>query len=459
SAQILKDMVANFWDSLFPPKKRLRGRVNALDWWRDKALEFLQNYKSPEPLSREVYDRLTESLTDLDAALAEKLDDPPLLHELMGYAERLPVQAPEPAPAAEDGASAEDAAAEQSQALGEGEPGQQAAEPAARPAPAPQPAASGPPPSATGPAPEPSGDDAADAKKLVRFGLDQLGQAADFYLRQDPANPMSYTLRRLFAWLQVEAPPPAENGQTMIPAPDGAVKSAIENLIGNREFENAVQSSEERISQFLFWLDLSRLTAQALDALGGRHADAREAVERETAQYVKKLKGVENLAFADGTPFADKDTRLWLKSIAQQGGGPVGGGGSAAQQRIDEALSKARELVKDKKLSEAVDAMQQVLDTAGWGMGRFLAHVAMARLLMEAGKGPLAKPHADLVVEEVDRRSLEAWDPGAALSGLATAYDVYAVEEGEQAQADARKILDRIARISSAAALRISGET
>jgi type VI secretion system protein VasJ len=310
-----------------------------------------------------------------------------------------------------------------------------------------------------GSAPTPTGDQAADAKKLVRFGLDQLAVAADYYLKLDFSNPISYLLRRYAAWLQVEALPPAENGQTMIPPPDGAVKASIENLLGSREFENAISAGESHVSEFLFWLDLSRLTAQALDGLGGRGADARVAVEQATTQYVKKLRGIENYTFSDGSPFADKDTRLWLKSLSQQGGGVGGGGGSAAQQRIEEALAKARELVGAKKIAEGLEAMQQCLDNAGGGMARFLSHIAMARLLTEAGKLGFAKAHVDLAVEEIERRHLEDWDPDAALSGLSVAYEVYSVTEGDEAQAVAAKILERISRISPASALRICGES
>ncbi|MDK2955239.1 MAG: type secretion system protein VasJ [Desulfovibrionales bacterium] len=460
-AQILKDMVVNFWDTMYPPKKRLRGRVNAIEWWRDKALDFLQAFEADQPLPKETYDRLVENLKDLDETLGEKLDSPPMLRELQGYAERLPVQAPEPEAAPEPEPDASSAEGDAEQAAGaspssEEKPSEQAAPAAAAPSPQ---KSSAPPPSSTGPAPTPTGDHASDAKKLVRFGLDQLAQAADFYLKLDASNPMSYQLRRLSAWLQVEALPPAENGQTMIPPPDSAVKAAIENLLASREFENAILASESRVAEFLFWLDISRLTAKALDGLGARGADARLAVEQETAQYVKKLRGIENYTFSDGSPFADKDTKLWLKSLNQQAGGGGGGGGSVAQQRIDEALAKAREQLGAKKIAEGLEVMQQTLDNAGGGMARFLAHVAMARLLTEAGKLALAKPHADLAVEEIERRNLDVWDPDAALGGLSAAYDVYSMTEGDEAQAVATKILERISRISPASALRICGES
>ena len=41
--QILKDLTATFWDNLYPPKKRKRGRINAFKWWYDRAESFLRS--------------------------------------------------------------------------------------------------------------------------------------------------------------------------------------------------------------------------------------------------------------------------------------------------------------------------------------------------------------------------------------------------------------------------------
>ena len=30
---VLSDLVSTYWDTFYPPKKRMRGRINALKWW------------------------------------------------------------------------------------------------------------------------------------------------------------------------------------------------------------------------------------------------------------------------------------------------------------------------------------------------------------------------------------------------------------------------------------------
>ena len=39
-AQLLLDLVSNFWDTLYPAKKRMRGRFGAISWWDENAEKF-----------------------------------------------------------------------------------------------------------------------------------------------------------------------------------------------------------------------------------------------------------------------------------------------------------------------------------------------------------------------------------------------------------------------------------
>ena len=51
------------------------------------------------------------------------------------------------------------------------------------------------------------------------------------------------------------------------------------------------------------------------ELLGDGYRQAREAVCQESAFLLHRLAGLRNLAFSDGTPFADPETQRWLDSI------------------------------------------------------------------------------------------------------------------------------------------------
>jgi len=55
---ILKDVTTIFWEDLFPPKKRMRGRVNALLWFRDQVQAFFGAYTSDEAFPQDVLEKL-----------------------------------------------------------------------------------------------------------------------------------------------------------------------------------------------------------------------------------------------------------------------------------------------------------------------------------------------------------------------------------------------------------------
>lgn len=447
-AQILLDLVNGYWDTLYPAKKRIRGRFNAITWWSDNGENYLKSYDGPE-IPQATAETLTKRLADLDAALSDKSEDAPMLNQLRNYADRLPVKAPE------EQAKEQAEAQAQQQAQAKEQAHQEATDTAVEAA-----AQSVAPPTApSGPAavPQAVGDISSheEYRTALKNGLAGISGVADYLLTNDPADRVGYRIRRIVAWLPVLALPPATDGKTLIPPPDAVVKDSIVHLLESRDFAGALQAAESRVGQYLFWLDLSRLTVEALDGLGGDYQNAKLAVEAETALYVKRLGGLENLGFSDGTPFADRKTKSWLKSLNREesAGLAVGGGDDPSQQ----AFAKAQELAKNKKIFDAVTVLQNSLKSTSSGRARFLLRLGMIRLLSDVDQGGLARAHVEEVLEHIKEFRLEQWEPDLALSGYTAAYESLSAEEDDDAQALAKKTLQRIGRINPAAALKING--
>ena len=280
---------------------------------------------------------------------------------------------------------------------------------------------------------------------------------ADFIMDKDMSQPLPYRVNRLAAWLTLDQLPLADGVQTRIPAPDSSIISGIENMIAVKNFEGAAMEAESRIRDYLFWLDLSRLSYQALDSLGGKYTTALEALASETALLIRKLPGLENLTFSDGTPFADKETKAWLKRIALVEGGDAGpavaadaGGAAAAAQ---EAFSKARDLQKDKKTADALKLLETGLTQAGSGRGSVVWRVYLVRFLQENGLGRLSRPHLDVLLNQIDAFNLEGWEPDICLMALTTVYQGVEDDDDDESVKLAGSVLDRIARISPSTAL------
>lgn len=433
---ILKDLIENFWDNLYPPKKRMRGRINALSWWLDRAQAFLQEY-DPGPLPAEKIQTLREAIQGLDRAVSERADEAPLISRLVDGVNRLPVQvevAPAPAPGPEPATTA---------------PTTVAAPLKPTPAAAVLTVPSAPPVAAP--------KSAADADQVIQAGLDLLVKAADFLRSQDPGTPMAYKLTRLAAWLTVDRLPVADSNKTLIPPPDSMIRTALDNLLSGRQYQDLVQAAESRVTEFLFWLDLSRLTAEALEQLGGQYRSAAEMVTLETVLYVRRLPGLENLTYADGTPFADRETRAWLKANtlgAEHGGLSVGDSGIEAE--VAEASAQVQTLVKDKKVGEALSMLHSRLKRSSSGRGRLLWTMAVAQLLADTGQSVLARPYFEELLAVVADFKLENWEPDLAFNALRVAYQGLAQGDDQNDVEQARVVLGRLARINPAEALKMA---
>ena len=67
--QVLRDLLETYWADAFPPLKRLRGRVNALNWWRDETMRWLQGNSPAAPLPPALHQSLTEGIHALDQTM------------------------------------------------------------------------------------------------------------------------------------------------------------------------------------------------------------------------------------------------------------------------------------------------------------------------------------------------------------------------------------------------------
>jgi len=431
-AQVLLDLTTNFWDTLHPAKTRLRGRFNAVSWWRDSVQAFLTGYNGPE-IPQAAVDLLSQRLKDLDSALSDKAPDAPMLNTLVELAKALPAEPQAPAAQAQPQAAAPPAPAS-----------------AQRVAPA-APTISG---ASAAPTQALGSDD--EYRKALAAGLAELAAVADYMLFNAGTDRLGYRLRRIAAWLPLSVLPPADNGQTMIPPPEGFVKDAIAQQMVGRDFRGALQAAESRIGQYLFWLDLSRFSAEALDGLGVDYRDAKFAVEEETRLFVKRLGGLASLAFADGTPFADPKTRAWLRGLADDGPTrPMEPGDGASLS--SSTFAEASRLAKDNRVFDAVTILQGGLSNASSGRERFLLRLGMIRLLTDVDQSALAHAHVEEVLDQIKEYRLELWEPDLALSGFTTAHDALTAEGGAEAMALAKNTLQRIGRVNPAAALKMNG--
>lgn len=426
---LLRSMTENFWDGLYPELKRMRGRAQAIQWWADKSIAWLQEHP-PAGLTQELVDTLNGQLGALDSFLAASMTEPPSLFELQSMVRMFPVKVAVP----EQGAGPV---------------------PAAQPdLPSPSPAAS-----RQGEAVAFTSDafvDEDDARRTLRNALSAIGRVADFLMEKEPYSPEAFRLSRVAAWGRVDGLPPSEDGRTLLPPPPGELARALEELNENGSWAQLLRSAEEQVGIYLFWMDLACHSATALERLGRKEACT--AVEQLTRSYAERIRGIEQLSFSDGTPFASATTLLWLKKLSKD----IAGGGTEAMPAagsdplgmgIAADLSKAGEALKNGTLAEAVALLEKGMNSTVSGRESLLRRAAVVTFLLDARKPQQALPHLDRIVRDIERFSLESWDPGEAVRLLAAVHAGYRAQKDDTSKEKALAVASRISELSPSGAL------
>jgi type VI secretion system protein VasJ len=436
---VMHDLLENFWDDLFPPKKRMRGRSGAIEWWIEKTEAALKGIK-PESDAGEKRSAISTTLTRIDSLLVEHLPDPPMLRSIETALANMLSTAEETA----------ETQAEPTVEQTESEP-----EPAAKPEPSQEPTA---PSGAREPGVFATEE---DAQKIISSGMQTIRQAANALLENNPTNALAYRYQRIAAWSVVSSPPPDTNGQTQIMPPAPHVLESLVKLKENGNWEALIISAEQHLSQYIFWFDLNRLVAEALISLGDDYQSAHEEVCQDTAFFIRRFPPLSEMSFSDGTPFADPETRRWLNDISFGARLAVEStvskpGTTGEPDRKADVLAEAQALVKKKKLLNAVQLLHNELKTCVSQQEALMWRLALCRILIASKGIDMALPHLDLILKDIETYRLETWDPHFAMECLTLVWTGYTSHTDKEVKGHAKDVLSLIAKLDPAEALKLS---
>ena len=440
---VLYDFIHIYWENFFPPKKRMRGRLGAIEWWIEKTEAALKAFK-PDPVAVETIDNIKNLLSQIDNLLQEYMPESPSLRPVQRIIEQIPSLAPQKTDPTPSVSISETPQSGQLKAAVE----------------------------------EKSEDDSKvtssnsniavinteqDAHKILSMGMQKVRQAAAFLLEYNPADPLAYRCRRLAAWMQISELPPASDGCTHIPPPAPQVLQTLTDLKNNGQWNALIINAEQRLSQFIFWLDINRWVAEALMQLGAEYKSAHDTVCRETSSLLNRIPGLMELSFSDETPFADIETREWLGKIRFNNGTEAGNERlyknsdepQNSEDRITLIQSQAHALAIKKKWLEAVGLFQTELKSCVSQKEALMLRMALCRILINLKRADMTVPHLDLILNDIEVHGLESWDPLLALEGLKLVWAGYVNQADADLKKNASSILIRIARLDPVEALKI----
>jgi len=421
-------LLETYWESAFPEVKRLRGRANATQWLVEKAAAGLQQWldraeapgqgvkvKASDVAALQATEAAAQRLAEVVRA---KLGDAaPAMGPLLEVVQRVKATAEQILPPAPPPQPATPAQPAEAQPVAQPTPSTPAATPTVTTAGS-APARALDVPAVTAPA---SVEGATEYLRDAGTAIASVGAALR---RADPTDAAAYRVLRTGLWLHLAHPPPATGGKTSIPPPPENLRASLGLMLQNQRWAALLEEAESALQQHRLWLDLHRMSAQALAALGGAHARAAEAVASEVRGLLARMPPLPSLTFNDGTPLADAQTKTWLQESVAPKPAARGGGDAGGDDVPAEPVAEARKLLAAGQIAEGLAALQALVMSRPAGRARFKARLLLAQAAAGAGLQPVALA----TFEELDRESLahrlDAWEPTLAaecLKGLVAA--------------------------------------
>ncbi len=409
---LLEKLSETFWDDMFPAKKRLRGRQNATQWFIEKTGSFLEG-NEPSPEDMVLISDIAKTVKNLDYFLSDKMEDKaPNFSELSRPLKRLKEiaasQVSKPAEAVKKETKPITAAiSEAVQDVVQKVTKSKIKQPESNTAPL-----------------EPVGDISCDtdAKKALKQVQDGLRKLASYHGQVSASDPKRFRLSRSALWDNLDKLPPTKENKSQLPCPPTDKLKKVIELYESGEFIEAINLAEKSAEKMPYWFDGNRYISLSLDALGSQYEKAKQALDTEISNFVGRLPKIINLEYANGTPFADEQTKLWINSLATQSS-DQGKTESTDNDFISLAFNDAKKLAISGKLSEGFTLLNNCQTKTK--RDHFKIKMACAELACINGQVKVGIPMLERLVEETRTLKVADWESDFLVKALALLVNAY----------------------------------
>ncbi|MBU0640701.1 MAG: type VI secretion system domain-containing protein, partial [Planctomycetes bacterium] len=278
-------------------------------------------------------------------------------------------------------------------------------------------------------------------------------KVAKYLLTQDSKDARGYRLMRAVHFGALSDLPK----DRLLPPPPPPRRQFFENAATGGDWPNLLTEAEGQFAVTPLWLDVQRYVAMALKGLGGAYAAAHAAVVFDTIAVARRLPGLFDLSFKDGSSFADGATKAWLEDIQGEFGGGGGGGGGSGDA-LATAVGEARKLLSAAKAPEAIARLSAEIDGSASRRQQFRAQLALAGFCLDMNKVSLAVSLLEGLEGLAERYQLQDWEPDLAAETYRQLYEALRKSKPKPTPEDLGRLANVFAclcRLNPAAALKL----
>ncbi|MEH4264096.1 type VI secretion system protein TssA [Klebsiella aerogenes] len=211
-----------------------------------------------------------------------------------------------------------------------------------------------------------------------------------------------------------QVPPSEEDGRTRIEPPKADARALLKRLYQQQRWNELREQADSLFARGAghLWLDVQWYIHQALQKLGrGTEADI---IQDDLKGLLRRLPGLDALAFNDGSPFADEVTLNWVRQQvlgdATDWQEPAISAASTTDNDILALEAEAQEKADGDGVEAALTWLQQRPDVTTT-RERWLMHLLMARLAEQYGKSTLALHLLGQLNTQAGSLTLQQWEP------------------------------------------------
>jgi len=355
--KVLADMIEHYWEILYPPLRRIKGRINALEWMIDKLCKELEN-ADVITVSNNKKDDFMRDLKRIDSFLGENLKEAPLFYNLINIIDtKLVTQTKD---------SGEEVQKEEKKV------------------------------------------EAIEEKKVQNFDeqdfdavVAQLNTLTGTMIEAHDYRSELFIANRAFAWLDIEELPSSQKGVTLIAPPNTQEIEILHKLYEEKDFTALLWAAESRITTYLFWLDLHYYVFESLKNLG--FSQSAQSILNQIDYFVTKLPNLQNLSFSDKTPFASKTTKKWLNSKETQQD-------KEQNTELDEKIETEIECN-----TEGIDKLSKLMMQSSSIEEEVRYNIKLCKCLCDSNNDILTKTYTQNLLESIEKYSTQEWNPKIAL--------------------------------------------
>lgn len=244
-----------------------------------------------------------------------------------------------------------------------------------------------------------------DANKVLRSIKKSASSLSDYYRQKDYSNFKSIRITRFISLIDIEDIPTSQANKTQIQAPLIEDLQSVEKLFKQNKYYEALNLSEKILEDCPFWLDGHFYTYQILEKTN--YIKQANEVKLELLNFIELKKGILNLTFADGTPFASLKTKTWIDKENKNRDKEEFKEVNEEKNIVDEIHN----FISNNNEEESISFFEEKISLSKSMEEKFNTKVEFLKFVVSISRRDIANIYLEHILDEIKYFNLDSWNP------------------------------------------------